>query len=205
MSFDSIANCSYKFLIIGDSSVGKTSITKRFCHGYFNSESRETIGAEFIPYTIVIDHTPLRIQIWDTGGQEKYRALSRAYFRNAVGVLIVFSFTDSDSFDHLDKWFDDVRTLCHPMAQVILVGNKSDLIEAQSVSRSAAEEFARTHHVDFIESSAKNNTGIQESFYKLTRSVAQSVLSGDIVLQSSMPSAKPVPVPEKNGSGGICC
>ena len=187
MSFDSISNCLFKFLIIGDASVGKTSIIKRFCLNEFSLNPNETIGVEFIPFTIVIDKTPLKLQIWDTAGQEKYRTLSRSYYRNAIGVLIVFSFTDYDSFYNLDKWFDDVRTLCHPMAHVIVIGNKSDLIENKAVSKIVAEDFSKTHNVQFIEASAKTNQGIQESFYKLTRSVASSVLSGDIILSRSAP------------------
>lgn len=187
MSIESLANCVFKILVIGDASVGKTSITRRFCQGVFSSEQKETIGVEFIPSTIKIDQTPIKLQIWDTAGQEQYRALSRAYYRNAIGVLIVFSFTDSDSFEHLDQWFDDVRSLCHPMAQVVLIGNKLDLIQEQQVSRNYAADFAKTHQVEFIEVSAKTNQGIQEAFYTLTRTVAKSVIYGDIVLTRPAP------------------
>ena len=202
MSFETLSNCLFKFLIIGDSGVGKTSITRRFCQNVFMSDAKETIGVEFIPYTIEIEDVPIKLQIWDTAGQEQYRTLSRAYYRNAVGVLIVFSYTDLNSFEHLEQWFDDVRSLCHPMAQIILIGNKLDLEDLQQVSRVSADDFAKAHKVEFIESSAKTNIGIQESFYKLTRTVAEKVISGEIVLSRAGPPGQKV---EKKKKSGLCC
>ena len=202
MSFETLSNCLFKFLIIGDSCVGKTSITRRFCQNVFVSDAKETIGVEFIPYTIEIEDVPIKLQIWDTAGQEQYRALSKAYYRNAVGVLIVFSYTDINSFEHLEQWFDDVRSLCHPMAQIILIGNKLDLDDLQQVSRNSAEDFAKAHKVEFIESSAKTNIGIQESFYKLTRTVAEKVISGEIILSRAGPPGQKV---EKKEKSGFCC
>ena len=204
MGFQSISNCIFKILIIGDASVGKTSITRRFCQGTFLAESKETIGVNFIPFTIEIEKTPIKLQIWDTAGQEQYRTLSQAYYRNAIGVLIVFSFTDSNSFDHLEQWFDDVRSLCHPKAQIILIGNKLDLAESLQVSRTSVIEFANAHKIEFIESSAKTNVGIQESFYKLTRTVAEKVLNGEILLTKNRLPLAPENQ-EKKSQSSLCC
>ena len=202
MSFVSLSNTIFKFLIIGDSGVGKTSIVRCFCHNEFTENYKETIGVEFIPFSIEIERTPIKIQIWDTAGQEKYRALSHAYYRNAIGVILVFSYTDSQSFNNLEQWLDDVHSFCHNMAQIILVGNKLDLKEKQEISRNVAEDFAKSHKIQFIESSAKDNIGIQEVFYKLTRNICQKVLSGEIILTKN--GHIPIQNNEEKNEGTCC-
>jgi len=195
---------TFKFLIVGDGAVGKTSIVRRMCHNTFSDNTEETVGVEFMPLTMNIDKSSVKLQIWDTAGQEQYRSLGRAYYRNAVGVLLVFSYDDHSSFEHLDQWLTDVRTLCHQHAQILLVGNKCDLSDHRRVTSSEIEQFISTFEVDFIELSAKNNLNVEQAFYTLTRNVLQAVVSNEIILAPSTQPKIPqveVVIPQKKG----CC
>jgi small GTP-binding protein len=118
------ANVSYKFIIIGCAGVGKTALLKRLVDDNFSDSTDPTVGVEFEAVVLQIDNQKVRLQIWDTAGQEKFRAITKAYYRTAAGVLIVFDLTDRRSFDQLPSWINDVRTLCDPFAVSTLVGNR---------------------------------------------------------------------------------
>lgn len=172
---------SYKFIIIGSSGVGKTAILKRLVEGNFSEESQSTIGVEFDSTMITIDDRRVKLQIWDTAGQERFRSIAKAYYRNAVGVILVFDITERKSFDDLTTWLNDVHSLCDQNAVVILIGNKADLSNRRSVTLNEAESFAAQQHMKYLETSAKNGTNIREAFAQ----VATEILSKG--LKSSNP------------------
>jgi small GTP-binding protein len=192
---------TFKILVIGDSAVGKTSLVQRLCRNIFTETTEETIGVEFVPHSLIIDDQEVKLQIWDTAGQEQYRTLSRAYYRNAIGVLLVFSYENTVSFDHLESWLNDVRSLCHPNAKVILVGNKSDLIEERNITNSQITQFAQSNNLEFIEASAKDNSNVSEAFYNLAREILNSVKSNEINL--GPPHKKIIETPKKEEED--CC
>ena len=131
-----------KFLMIGDAGVGKTSLVHSARENKFNPNIDSTVGIEFSVLPININGQTVNIQLWDTAGQEVYRSLSRSYYRDAIGVLLIFSFTDHLSFEHLDNWVKDVKNLCHPKARILLIGNKVDLTEEKQVTNVEIQQFA---------------------------------------------------------------
>jgi small GTP-binding protein len=155
---------TYKFILIGASGVGKSSILKRMVEDDFIEDTASTIGVEFDSTTITLEGQPVKLQIWDTAGQERFRSITKAYYRNAVGVLLVFDLTERKSFDYLTSWLNDVRALCDPNVIVQLIGNKSDCPHPRVVSLNEAEEFAREFHLDYLETSAKAGKNIKEAF-----------------------------------------
>lgn len=171
-----------KFLLVGNGNVGKTSIVRRLCRGDFSDETETTIGVEFMTKVIDINKCSIKLQIWDTAGQEKYRSVGKAYYRNAIGILLVFSLTDHKSFETLETWMDDVRQYCHPKAEMILVGNKCDLVDQRRVSATEIQSFCDCRRVPYIESSAKLGTNINESFFQVTKRIYDGILQGDITL-----------------------
>ncbi|EAY09069.1 small GTP-binding protein, putative [Trichomonas vaginalis G3] len=162
---------NFKFIVIGSSGVGKTAILKRLVDDIFTGESQSTIGVEFIATTIEVDGQPVKLQIWDTAGQERFRSIAKAYFRSAVGVLLVFDLTDRKSFEDLNQWLNDVHSLCDPNAVVTLIGNKSDLHTSRAITQSEAEAFAQMHQLTYLETSALGGDNVQEAFQRTAASV----------------------------------
>lgn len=168
---------NFKFIVIGSSGVGKTAILKRLVDDVFTGESQSTIGVEFLTTTIEVDATSVKLQIWDTAGQERFRSIAKAYFRSAIGVILVFDLTDRKSFEDLNQWLNDVHALCDPNAVVTLIGNKTDLQSARTVSESEAESFAQLHHLTYLETSALGGDNIREAFQRTAAAVFRKSLS----------------------------
>ena len=162
---------NFKFIVIGSSGVGKTAILKRLVDDVFTGESQSTIGVEFIATTIDVDGQSVKLQIWDTAGQERFRSIAKAYFRSAVGVILVFDLTDRKSFEDLNQWLNDVHSLCDPNAVVTLIGNKSDLNAQRAITQSEAESFAQMHQLTYLETSALGGDNIQEAFQRTAAAV----------------------------------
>ena len=168
---------TFKFLIVGDGSVGKTSIVRRLTRNDFDTDTEATVGVEFITHVITVDNTAIKLQIWDTAGQEKYRSVGKAYYRDAVGVLLVFSLTSHESFESLSEWLEDVRPFCHKSAKIVLIGNKSDLSDKREVTTSEAQNFATSNNLDYFETSALANKNITEAFYQVADEVYSLTIS----------------------------
>lgn len=117
----------FKFVIIGSSCVGKSSILKRFADDEFEDSYISTIGIDFRFKSIVIDECFIKLQIWDTAGQERFRAITNAYYRGAQGAIIVYDLTKSRTFDNLSKWLSELRDNAEPDITIMLLGNKCDL------------------------------------------------------------------------------
>jgi small GTP-binding protein len=162
---------TFKFIVIGSSGVGKTAILKRLVDGVFTEESQSTIGVEFLSTLVQVEGVSIKLQIWDTAGQERFRSIAKAYFRSAIGVILVFDLTDRKSFDDLTQWLDDVHILCDPKAVITMIGNKLDLAAERTVTVTEAENFARLHQLTYLETSARGGDNISEAFQKTAAGV----------------------------------
>jgi len=132
----------FKVILVGDSGVGKTNILNRYTKNEFNFESRTTIGVEFGSKMFNVKDHNVKIQIWDTAGQERYRSITNAYYKGSKGAVIVFDVSRRDTFDHIDRWYDDINKIGDKDICVILVGNKSDL-EDRQIEKEEAEQKAK--------------------------------------------------------------
>ena len=170
----------FKFIVIGCSGAGKTSILRRLVDNKFVKGTQSTVGIEYFTYVTTIDGRTVKMMIWDTAGQERFYTIAKAYFRSALGVVLVFDITDRKSFDQLPRWLRDARMEADPHCSVILVGNKSDLAATRVVSREEAEEFAKVHELQYIETSALENKCIEETFNKTGTELLKKVTNGEI-------------------------
>ncbi|CAG9770331.1 unnamed protein product [Ceutorhynchus assimilis] len=144
----------YKVIVIGDSNVGKTTLTYRFCEGSFLDYSEATIGVDFRSKALEIDGETLTLQLWDTAGQERYRmSMVRHYYRNTDAVVLVYDVGNLESFHALRKWVEETNTNCMPDVPKILIGNKCDGVMA--VSTNEAQKFADLHNMPLFETSAR--------------------------------------------------
>ena len=147
----------FKIIIIGDSGVGKSCLTQMAIKNNFDSVYQSTIGFEFFVLNIKIGEKVIKLQIWDTCGQEIYRSLISNFYRNASLAIMVYSVTDRKSFENLDLWYNELKTNSNNKINVFLIGNKIDLDEQREVKTEEGEEFKNKNEIiKFIESSAKS-------------------------------------------------
>jgi small GTP-binding protein len=187
-----------KFILIGSSGVGKTAILKRLVSDTFLDDSQSTIGVEFETTMLNIDNQRLKLQVWDTAGQERFRAIAKAYYRSAVGVILVYDLTDRKSFEELGSWLNDIHALCDPNAVIQLIGNKADLCPRRVVSVQEAENLAKQHNLQYLETSAKQGLNVRNAFVN----VAVQVM--DKGMKPMAPIASK-PLLEGGGGGSGCC
>jgi len=161
----------YKIVLVGDPCVGKTNILSRFLNGIFIENSKATIGVDFGVTTIDVNNKKIKTQIWDTAGQERYRAIASAYYRMAVGVIIVFDIANKLSFDHIGSWINEIK-LHTPQASILIVGNKSDLQCFREIDYDDIKSFCSNHGYSYVETSAKNNINVN---YALTLIVEEII------------------------------
>ena len=150
-----------KLVFIGDSSVGKTCICNALCNNTFSSDQAATIGSSYMQTTITYNGKDYELLLWDTAGQEKYQAMTPIYFHSAKIALLVFSLTDDDSFNHIQRWLYLVAQ-SQEQVSTILIGNKCDLEEERTVSSQQCVEKAVELEFPYIEVSAKTRVGISE-------------------------------------------
>ena len=157
-------NYLFKYIIIGDSSVGKSNLLMKFAHNKFTKDYQATIGVEFGSKNIEINNKVYRIQVWDTAGQENFRSLTRAYYKNCVCAIIVYDVTNKQSFENIQNWLEDVHNQSPKTVLIALIGNKIDLDDKRVISFDEGKELALKNGIIFMETSAKTGEGVNEVF-----------------------------------------
>lgn len=170
----------FKYIIIGDTGVGKSCLLLQFTDKRFQPVHDLTIGVEFGARMINIDGKQIKLQIWDTAGQESFRSITRSYYRGAAGALLVYDITRRDTFNHLASWLEDARQHANPSMTIMLIGNKSDLSHKREVSTEEGERFAKEHGLVFLETSAKTAHNVEEAFINTARKIHEKIESGDV-------------------------
>ena len=168
-------NFLFKYIIVGDSSVGKSNLLMRFANNKFLEEYQSTIGVEFGVKNIEFDNQIYRIQVWDTAGQENFRSISRAYFKNCVCAMVVYDITNEQSFKNVKNWIEDIRNESPKTVLIILVGNKIDLEDRRVISFDDGNDFAIENGLIFGETSAKTSDGIEEIFLTSAKQIAKNI------------------------------
>lgn len=175
---------SFKIIIIGDSFVGKSCLTIKAAKNVFENYYTSTVGFEFFSMLYKINSKIIRLQIWDTCGQEEYRSLIQNFYRNASLAILVYSIDKRTSFENLEVWLNEIKGRGSPDVKIFLVGNKNDLSENREVSNEEGQKFYEDHKLNlFIETSAKSGENVQELFKK-----AAIALNKDHLLYKEMAS-----------------
>lgn len=156
-----------KLLLVGDSGVGKSCLLLRFVEDKFNTSFITTIGIDFKIRTIESKGKKIKLQVWDTAGQERFRTITTAYYRGAMGIILVYDVTDSRTFENVETWFQTVTQYANDDAQIFLVGNKCDDEESRQVSTEQGRALAEKLGILFTEASAKTNENVDTIFYEL--------------------------------------
>ena len=169
---DDFPNCdlSFKVIIIGDQGVGKSCLSIKVSRNYFEDFYSPTVGFEFVSFNVRVEDKNIKLQIWDTCGQEVYRSLISSFYRSASLAIIVYSIDSEDSFNNLEKWLNDIKTQSNPDIKIFLIGNKADLEDKRKISKEIGEKFCNDHKLSFfIETSAKTGFNVQNVFIQVAK------------------------------------
>ena len=165
---------SFKIIVIGDSGVGKSCLTMKATKNIFENYYSPTIGFEFYTFNIKIKEKIIRLQIWDTCGQEVYRSLINSFYRNSSLAILLYSITSIKSFKNLELWLNDLKVNSNPDIKIFLIGNKKDLEEKREVAIDKAKKFYEEHDIEiFMESSAKTGFNAQKIFIEAAKILYQ--------------------------------
>nr|XP_058972215.1 ras-related protein Rab-10-like [Pocillopora verrucosa] len=168
----------FKLILVGDSGVGKTDILFRFSDDAFNTTFQTTIGIEFMMKTIELQGKKIKLQIWDTAGQERFHTITSAYYRGAMGVMLVYDITQEKTFDNIPKWLRDIEENA-PDVEMMILGNKCHMDDRRVVTKERGEQIAREHGIRFFEISAETNVNIEQAFYTLAEDILKKQLTKD--------------------------
>jgi len=180
-----------KLLLIGDSGVGKSCLLLRFSDDSFTPSFITTIGIDFKIRTIDLDGKRIKLQIWDTAGQERFRTITTAYYRGAMGILLVYDVTDEKSFGNIRNWIRNIEQHATESVNKILIGNKCDMVDKKVIDYERGKALADEYGIKFLETSAKNSINVEESFVTLAKDIKKRLID-----------QQEPPAPGPNGGGG---
>jgi len=205
----------FKYIIIGDTAAGKSCLLLQFTDRRFQPVHDLTIGVEFGARMVTIDGKSIKLQIWDTAGQESFRSITRSYYRGAAGALLVYDVTRRETFNHLSTWLEDARQHSNNNMTITLIGNKCDLEHKRQVTVEEGEQFAKEHGLAFLETSAKTAYNVDESFTQTAQAIYEKIQAGQFDIsnesfgirlgtqQGGAGGASPASGGDKAGGG--CC
>ena len=168
---------SFKLIVIGDVSVGKSCLTMKATKDYFENYYSPTVGFEFYYFNCKIDEQNIKLSIWDTCGQEEYRSLIQNFYRNSSLAILVYAIDNKSSFDNLEKWLNEIKTKGNPDVKIFLIGNKKDLEEKRQIPYKTGEKFSNENNLNlFLETSAKTGINVKDVFLNAAKILYQEHL-----------------------------
>ena len=165
----------YKILLLGDSTVGKTCFLLRFMEDSFIDLHMATIGLDYKLKTMILEEQKIvKVQIWDTAGQDKFRAITRNYYKGASGIILIFDVTNIKSFENIKKWINEIKEEISENVSIVLIGNKIDNVKERKITKEQGEKIANEIGTKFFETSSKTGEGINESVFYLVKIIYEN-------------------------------
>ena len=173
---------AFKFILVGESGVGKSSLIERYINEHFVSVSDFTIGVEYRCKIIEIDNTKIMIEVWDTAGQERFHSITRGYYRDAIGAFLVYDITQRFSFVRIPRWMDALKVNAPSnLLFKVLIGNKTDRDNIRQVSFKEGKNMANSYQMSFYEVSAKSDDKIADIFTDVAKLIKKEYDKGNII------------------------
>lgn len=199
----------FKICLMGDSSVGKTSLLTRYSENNFKESYNNTIGVDFRVVTLKIEDKVIKLHIWDTAGQERFKAITCTYLKNCNGFIYVYDISDKESFDNIENWTELAKANNNYSTFSFLVGNKNDKEDSRQVTTNEGEEYAKKNDFAFFETSAKNEVNVKEVFnyfaLKLIKDFDENREKYEIEERTSITSGRNVSIGTTREKGGCKC
>lgn len=170
----------FKFIIIGDEAVGKTCLLLQFTDKRYRASHQVTVGVEFGSKTVEVSGKMIKLQCWDTAGQDRFRSIVRSYYRGAAGALLVYDITRRESFEHITNWLTEARNHADPNLVLTLVGNKCDRVADRQVAFDEGKAFAQRNALYFVETSAVTGHMVDQAFLVTARLVDKKNLENNV-------------------------
>ena len=171
---------SFKLIFIGDSGVGKSCLTTKAVKNNFEEYYQATVGFEFLTFNMKVNDKIIKLQIWDTCGQEIYKSLISNFYRNSSLAVIIYSIDNKESFNHAEAWLNDLKSQANPDVRIFLVGNKADLEEDRKVAKEEGEKYKDDQHLDlFMETSAKTGLNARNVLVEAAKILYNDYLTFD--------------------------
>ena len=187
MDYDKIC----QILLLGDMAVGKTCLINRYTNGVFKEEYISTVGFDYYTKQEEINNKTVQVKIWDTVGQERFRALTPSFLRNAEGVIIVFDVTSQDSFDNVKGWINSIKSnIGENVIPIIIVGNKIDMENMREISKEDGKKIASENDFKYFETSAKTGIGVDEAIKEIVNQILDIQDKNDDEKVDERPSVK---------------
>ena len=190
---------SIKLLVLGDTSVGKSNYIYRFTEDKFSDNHMSTTGLDLKNADIIIDDKKIRVQLWDTAGEEKYRSITKTLFLRVQGIITIFDLTKEETFINLKSWINSIKEECGNNMPILIIGNKCDLTEYRVVKKETAYKYAKKEKIEYIETSSKTGENIKNSVDIICSKVIKS-LSLKNEFSFTLDSSALIPKKKKN-----CC
>ena len=165
----------YKILLLGDATVGKTCFLLRYTDDTFLDLHMATIGLDYRLKTMILEnHKIVKVQLWDTAGQDKFRAITRNYYKGARGIILIYDVTNIKSYENIKKWINEIKEEISEKVSIVLIANKIDNEPERKISREQGEKLAKDNDVTFFEASAKTGEGVNESIFYLVQKIVET-------------------------------
>uniref|UniRef100_A0A1A8EEP7 Ras-related protein SEC4 n=4 Tax=Nothobranchius TaxID=28779 RepID=A0A1A8EEP7_NOTKA len=165
------ADFKLQIIIIGSRGVGKTSLMERYTDDTFCEACKSTVGVDFKIKTVELREKKIRLQIWDTAGQERFRTITTAYYRGAMGIMLVYDITNEKSFENIKNWIRNIEEHASSDVEKMVLGNKCDINDKRQVSKERGEKLGLEYGIKFMETSAKSNINVENAFLTLARDI----------------------------------
>jgi len=201
---------SFKLIFIGDSSVGKSCLTAKAVKNNFEEYYQATVGFEFLTFNMKVNDKVIKLQIWDTCGQEIYKSLISNFYRNSSLAVLVYAIDNKESFNHVENWLNDLKSQANPDVRIFLVGNKADLEEDRKIQKEEGEKYKEDQHLDlFMETSAKTGHNARNVLVEAAKILYKDYLKFDENNKKDDPKnngggGKKLIVKEKKEKKGCC-
>ena len=201
---------SFKLIFIGDSSVGKSCLTAKAVKNNFEEYYQATVGFEFLTFNMKVNDKVIKLQIWDTCGQEIYKSLISNFYRNSSLAVLVYAIDNKESFNHVENWLNDLKSQANPDVRIFLVGNKADLEEDRKIKKEEGEKYKEDKHLDlFMETSAKTGHNARNVLVEAAKILYKDYLKFDENNKKDDPNSTPgggkkLIVKDKKEKKGCC-
>lgn len=197
---------SFKLVVLGDTSVGKSCLSVRWVRGEFFDYQEPTIGAAFLTQTVSLEDCTVRFELWDTAGQERYRSLAPMYYRGAAAAVVVFDVTNRDTFEGAKSWVKELQRRGDQNVVIALAGNKADVRDRRQVEFEEASTYARENGILYMDTSAKSGLNVKELFAGIAKRMPRNQKQRDADVGMVDLTEKPKAQAGKGSSeGGGCC